>query len=303
MINFEKAQRFGLFFFIALFFIFIGTYVYKYKTRGQAFTYSIDFTGGTQVQFSFSKPLTADGVTFALAQENFHNVIIREFSAQEMIVRVQEFSENVAPTAEKMRKAIESHTEALVEIRQTDSVGAGIGATYWWNALLAIAACLLVMLSYIFIRFCYFGFNMKWSFGFAMGAIGSLFHDALLIMTFCLLCDYEISVNIITAIIIVLGYSINDTIIIFARIRENIHARRSTPLATIITSSIQDTLRRTLLTTISTLLVVVSLMIFGGGILSTLSTALFVGILFGTYSSICVASPIMLFFNRAASTR
>jgi preprotein translocase SecF subunit len=157
----------------------------------------------------------------------------------------------------------------------------------WWASLLAVFVCFLVMSMYILWRFR--------SLGFSLGAVGALVHDALVILTLCLICDYEISTNIIVAILMVLGYSINDTIIIFARIRENVASLRGRSLHDIVNISINETLRRTLLTTFSTLLVVIPLVLFG--VLPSLSVALLVGFIFGTYSSIYVASPIMLLFS------
>lgn len=294
MINFLRYQRLGLFFFVFTIAAFVGAYVYKQQTRGYAFVYSIDFTGGTQVQLGFSKPVTTTQLTAALEQNGFEHPVIREFTPTEFLVRVREFTGDAAGVAGRMKTLLESRLEGIqVDIRQSDSVGAGVGASMWWMALKAIFAGLLVMLIYILCRF--------WVLGFALGAVGSLFHDALVIITFCLIFDYEISINIIAAVLTVLGYSINDTIIIFSRIRENMAGSRTKSLHEIVNISINETLRRTLLTSFFTILVVVSLIIFGGEVLRSLSLALLVGFVFGTYSSICVASPIMLLFTKDRS--
>ena len=173
-----------------------------------------------------------------------------------------------------------------VEIKQTDSVGAGIGATLRLKSLQAILAGLVLMLLFIAFRF--------WSFAYGMGALVSLFHDAVVILAVFLLLDKEISINIIGAIMTILGYSINDTIVIFSRIRQNVKKLHNKSMEEIVNISINETLRRTLLLTAATLLVVISLFLFGGEVLRDFSLALLVGMVFGTYSSIYIANPVML---------
>lgn len=291
MIDFLKYRTFGLFFFVAMVVTFVSVYVYRVKTRGHAFTYSIEFTGGTQVLLAFSKPVESSEVSKILEQENLRTVV-REFSKQEFLVRISHSDYAISEIAEKVKTSLEEKLSGnvIVTIQQVENVGAGIGSTMWNSSLKALFFCLLVMLLYILSRF--------FLLGFAVGAVGALFHDALAILTVCLIFDYEISTSIITAILLVLGYSINDTIIIFARIRENSALLKTRTLAEIVNLSINETMRRTLLTTLSTLLTVVALLIFGGPQFRTLSLMLLVGFVFGTYSSIYIASPLMMLFNR-----
>ena len=168
---------------------------------------------------------------------------------------------------------------------QADSVGPGVGATLRHDSFKAIAIALLLMLLYIAIRF---------KFAFAVGAVVALFHDAFVILAFFLLTNKEISVDVIGAILAVLGYSVNDTIVIFNQIRENMKKLKGMPIDKIVNISISQTLRRTLLTSFATALVVISLLAVGGEALRNLSIALLLGIVFGTYSSIYIASPVML---------
>ncbi len=294
MIDFIRYKNLGLGFFVVLFFIFGAAYFYKQTVRGSGFLYSIDFTGGTQAHIRVSRAVTGADIAQALSQSGFPDAIIREFSATEYVVRVREISEDVGGVAERIRTALESNISDLtVELRQIDSVGSSIGASLWWSCMRAVVVCLLAILIYmLLIRFM--------PLGFALGAVGSLFHDALLMLTFCVIADFEISVQTITAILLVLGYSINDTIIIFSRVRENMIKMRSVSLEAIVNISINETLRRTILTVLSTILVVIPILLFGGEALRTLSSMLLVGFIFGTYSSIYVASPIMLFFTHKA---
>lgn len=287
MINFLRYRPICAFFSLLIFVAFIGGYFYKKAYRGEAFVYSVDFTGGTQVLLGFSKPVTSAQVLSVLEHQGFPGASLREFSSQELLIRVREFADDAKGTAERMKQALESSlTDVSIEIKQVDSVGAGVGATLRWKSIQAVLVALLLMLIYIWWRF--------WSLSYAVGNVVSLFHDAVVILAFFLLFDYEISLNVIGAILAVLGYSINDTIVIFSRIRENVHRLRGRSIEEIVNISINETLRRTLLTSFATILVVVALLIFGGEALRTLSLALLVGMVFGTYSSIYIASPVML---------
>jgi len=291
MINFLKYRTITTIFSATIFAAFIGTYIYKYKTRHEAFIYSVDFTGGTQVLLGFSQPITSSQVVSVLENNGWHGASTREFSKTEMLVRVRAFENDAKGLGDRMKTALEAAVPGLqVEIKQTDSVGAGVGASMRWKSLQAIIVALFLMLLYVWWRF--------WAFSYAIGNVVSLFHDAVVILAFFLIFDYEISLNVIAAILAVLGYSINDTIVIFSRIRENVHKMKNESIEKIVNVSINETLRRTLLTSFATSLVVLALLIFGGEVLRTLALALLVGIVFGTYSSIYIASPVMLLFYK-----
>jgi preprotein translocase subunit SecF len=222
-----------------------------------------------------------------LEQQGWQGAIARDFSSNEILVRVKEFSDDPAGLGEKMKQDLmKAQPDNPVTIQSNDSIGPGVGAEYRSRSLIGIIVGLIAMMIYIALRFR--------SLAFATGAFVSLFHDAIVILAMYLFFDKEISVYVIGAILTVLGYSINDTIVIFARIRENIAKLRGTPIEQIVNISINETLRRTLLTTFATLLVVVALLLFGGETLRSLSLALLVGMVFGVYSTIYIASPVML---------
>lgn len=290
MIDFLKYRYWGFFFFLLTLGAFVGGYLYKMHTRGYSFVYSVDFTGGTQVLLEFSQPVSSEKVIHVLDSAGLTGATTREFSPTKVLVRVKQFEGDAAGLAIRIQKLLESEFNLTVTIDQVDSVGAGIGESMRWKSTQAVAVGLLLMLLYIAFRF--------WSWGFAIGAVVSLFHDALLVLTIFLLFDLEISINVIGAILAVLGYSVNDTIIIFSRIRENMHKLSDTSLEHIVNVSTTETLRRTLLTSFATTLVVVSLVVFGGEVLRGLSLVLLIGFVFGTYSSIFVASPVMLLFSK-----
>lgn len=296
MIDFLKYRYWGFFFFMLTLGSFVGGYIYKMHTRGYSFVYSVDFTGGTQVLLEFSQPVSSEKVIHILDDAGLTGAMTREFAQKtegptKILVRVKQFEGDSAGLAVRIQKILESELSGIsVTIEQVDSVGAGIGESMRWKSAQAVAVGLLLMLLYIAFRF--------WSWGFAIGAVVSLFHDALLVITIFLLFDLEISINVIGAILAVLGYSINDTIIIFSRIRENMRKLGDRSMEDIVNISTTETLRRTLLTSFATTLVVISLVLFGGEVLRGLSLVLLIGFVFGTYSSIFVASPVMLLFSK-----
>lgn len=290
MIDFLKYRPLYAALSVLIFAVFIGGAIYKVKTRGEAFVYSVEFTGGTQVLFKSSTPILSSQVIEILEKNGFSGATTREFSSTELLVRVRQFEGDAKGVGERMRLLLEEQIPGShIEILQTDSVGAGVGASLWWKSTQAIIVVLILMLLYIWWRF--------WSFSYAVGNVVSLLHDAIVILAFFMLFDYEISVNVIGAILAVLGYSINDTIVIFSRIRENVRRMRGSSMETIVNTSINETLRRTLLTSFATSLSVAALVIFGGDVLRTLALGLLVGIVFGTYSSIAIASPVMLMLH------
>ena len=291
MIDFFKYRMLCTLFSLFIFGTFIGTFFYKQYTRGYAFTYSVDFTGGTQVLLRPSKPIGSETIKKILDEHGWKNAVLREdIITNDVFIRVKEYKSDAEGLGERIRSAVESGVEDThVQILSIDSVGAGVGETLRWKSIRTVLLALLIMLLYIGWRF--------WSLSFALGAVFALLHDAIVILTCFLLFDRELSVNIIGAMLLILGYSINDTIVIFSNIKKNL-ASISLGINEIVNLSLNQTLRRTLLTSISTALVVLSLILLGGETLRDLSLALLVGIIFGTYSSIYVASPVMLLLYR-----
>ena len=292
MINFLKYRfvygMFSLMFLLAS----LGVYIYKWQTRGYTFVYSVDFTGGTQVLLKFQKPVDVCELKDIPENNGWKNPITREFSApEEVLVRVSEFSNDPKGLAERMRLAIESKLpENQVTILQNEAVGPGVGQALRWNFFWAVLIALIAILIYIAIRF--------WSFAFAAGAIVALIHDPVAILGVFLMFDREISINVIGVILAVIGYSINDTIVIFSRIRDNLVKMKGATLYEIVNTSINKTLRRSVLTSLATALTVLAMLIFGGEALRDFSLALLIGIVFGTYSSIYIASPVMMWLYK-----
>ena len=267
--------------------VFVGGALYKYHQRGSVFVYSVDFTGGTQLLVDFSKPVNSETVLQILEKNGFSGAAAREFSDHEVLVRVKEFEGDPKGLGQRMQGLLEADlSDTKVAIVQTDSVGAGVGAELRQNTLWAIIISLIGMLLYIWLRFT--------SLSYGVASIVALVHDVVVILSFVMWFDYEVSMNVVGAVLFVLGYSMNDTIVIFARIRENIAKHKGVSVTKLVNLSINETLRRTLLTSFATTLMVGALVVFGGEFLRLLSVSVLIGIVFGTYSSIYIASPVML---------
>lgn len=297
MINFLKYRWIALAFSILIMGTFVGAYIYQRSVHhGTAFNYSVDFTEGIQILSHFSSPVTGEQIVKALEKKGWAGAVAREFSPVEYAIRVKKETSDVQGESEKIKAALEEQIpQTKVVIKETNSVSGSMGDRLRSNSLWAIIISLILMLLYIAMRF--------WSFAYAMGAVVSLFHDAIVMLAVFLVFDKEISLNVIAAILAVLGYSINDTIVIFAKIRENLaKLPASTPLIDVINLSINQTLSRTILTTVSTTLVVIALLIFGGEALRDFSLTLLIGIVFGIYSTIYIATPVLLWLYKDTRT-
>ena len=285
-IDFLKYRYFAAFFSCAL----ILTGIAGYQYHG-GFSYSVDFSGGTQVRLALNKSVGSEQLKSALSKQGWGDVVIRELGSSDVVIRVNEFTTDVAALAEKIKTNLTGQFPDLnVSITEASAVGPAAGQMLLRNGLIALFLGLLLMMGYIAWRF--------WSVAYGVGAVVAIFHDAIAILTVCACFNFEISPNIICAILAVLSYSINDTIIIFARIRENVAKEKGKNIEIIVNESINQTLRRTLLTSFATILATGSLLVFGGEALYTFSLSLIIGIVIGTYSSIYVASPVMLALRR-----
>jgi len=291
MIDFLKYRPYAYVFSFLIIGMFFAGAFYKRVTTGQVFTYSVDFTGGTQILLSMQQPLSGESAARDLAASGIENVVTRDFSATEFLIRLKSFESDSKGLAIRVKDIIEkAHPGNEATIKQVDSVGDGVGKALSRDSIHAVLIALLIMLLFIWFRFRLFSF--------AIGNVISLAHDVIVILSFVMFFNYEISVLVIAAIIFILGYSINDTIVIFARIRENITKLKGKKIEDIVNISLNETLRRTILSSFATSLVVGALVIFGGEVLRTLALSLLVGMVFGTYSSIYIASPAMLLFYK-----
>lgn len=292
MIDFLKWRSASYVFSLTLLLAFAGTCVYRYQTRGHIFSYSIDFTGGVQLLFRADGPIGDISLKDALSLQGWDSATIRTLSGNEFIVRVKEFVSETKGLAQSMLEGLQTtFPEKNIVLLENESVGPGVGETLRWKAMYAVFLGLITLLAYIALRF--------WSFAYGTGAVIALAHDAFILLALILFLDREISVYVIGGILAILGYSINDTIVIFSQIRDTLKKRSGESLENIVNISLNKTLKRTILTSVSTGLPVTIMFLFGGEALHDLSLVLLVGIIFGTYSSIYVASPVMMYIRSA----
>ena len=254
--------------------------------------YGIDFAGGTLVQVKFVQATDAGKIKAALDDLNLGAIVVQRFGddPNEFLIRVQESSgEGEKALSRLISTDLEkSYGKDQVDLRRVEMVGPQVGKDLRQKGLLAIFYAMLGILVYITWRF---------EFRFAVGAIVALVHDVLITLGAFSISGREIDLPIIAAFLAIIGYSLNDTIIVYDRIRENFGKHQKSGFSAVINRSINETLSRTILTSGTTLLVVLALFIFGGGVIHNFAFALLIGILVGTYSSIFVASPVLIFWD------
>jgi len=253
------------------------------------FNYSIDFTGGTQMYLHMDQSLSSTDVQQCISEKFPGEVIVRSLEGSDLIIRIQEFTEATDIGLKIIPVLQERFPTVQFTIQQSESVGPGVGASLWQKSVQAILLSMIAILIYIALRF--------WSFAFSASAVLALLHDALIILALILFLKKSISVNIIGSIVAILGYSINDTIVIFSQIREYIETFRGESFYVIINKAINKTLRRTMLTSISTTIPLIIMYFFGGEALNEFSFILLAGIIFGTFSSLFIATPLLLLFH------
>tara|TARA_Y100001960_G_C14701075_1_gene841658 strand:- start:787 stop:1617 length:831 start_codon:yes stop_codon:yes gene_type:complete len=251
---------------------------------------SIDFTGGTIAQLQFDEEIEIVDLRLKLMQSGFQNTEIVEFgSPKEVLIKMQT-SDSSNEISEKLNKILdESFT-----IRRIESVGPKIGKELQSDAILAIALALSMILLYIGFRF---------DFYYAIGSVLALIHDVLITLGIFSLLSYEIDLSIIAAFLTIVGYSLNDTIVVFDRIRENIPKHVKKTLEEVINVSLNQTLSRTIITSFTTLIVVMVLFYFGGEVIHLFAFALIVGVFIGTYSSMFIASPVIVMLDKKAKNK
>ena len=246
---------------------------------------SIDFTGGTIAQIKFDLAVDVAKLRNTLGEYGFTNAEIIKFGSQEEVLIKTQFSGSSNEISEKLTTALgEKFT-----LRRVESVGPKIGRELQKEALVAIGLALMMILIYIAFRFDAY---------YALGSVAAIIHDVLITLGVFSLLSYEINLSIIAAFLTIVGYSLNDTIVVFDRIRENIPKYMKKTLTEIVNLSLNETLSRTVITSLTTMMVVVILFIWGGEVINLFAFALIVGVFIGTYSSIFVASPVMLYFEK-----
>ncbi len=254
--------------------------------------YGIDFAGGTLVQVQFERQTDAAEINSALGSLDLGVPVVQSFGdgSNEFLIRVERTTGELQGISVQITDTLEqSFGAGQVEVRRVEMVGPQVGKDLRNKGMLAIFYAMLGILAYISWRF---------EFRFAVGAIIALLHDVLITLGMFSLFAKEIDLPIIAAFLAIIGYSLNDTIIVYDRIRENLGKHNKESFTFILNRSINETLSRTIITSGTTLLVVLSLFVLGGGVIHNFAFAMLVGVLVGTYSSIFVASPLLLLWQK-----
>jgi len=255
--------------------------------------FGIDFAGGTLVQLKFENPPALDSIRSGLKEIGLGDSTIQEFgSPNDILIRVERSEGKLEEMGARIKETLEQ-TKGFsgITVERVEMVGPKVGKDLRMKALLSILYAIIGIVIYISWRF---------ELQYAIAAIIALIHDVLITMGAFSVLDKEFTLVLVAAFLTIIGYSLNDTIVVFDRIRENSRRRSKEPLRDIINTSINQTLSRTLLTSGTTLLVVVALFFLGGEIIHDFSFALLVGVVVGTYSSIFIASVFLLYWESRA---
>jgi preprotein translocase subunit SecF len=254
-------------------------------SRGKA-NLGIDFVGGTTVQLSFKEKLPIDQARKALEKGGFQGSSIQEVGGgNKILIRLRE-SEGTSDKVQTMFR--QEFPNNAFDVDSITEIGPVIGQALQRDALVAITVSLLAIIVYIALRF---------EFKFGVAAAIATLHDVLAVLGIFWVLHWEINLLIVTALLTLAGYSLTDTVVVFDRIRENLKRNRKDPLPKLVNSSINEVLSRTIITSLTVVLVLIPLVLFGGDVLHDFSIALLMGVIVGTYSSVFVASPILVVWH------
>jgi preprotein translocase subunit SecF len=293
-IKYWKTAVFGTIAFIALGLVLLG--VHAARHNGQALNRSVEFTGGTSVQLKFAQNAPADVVRSAVDEAGFPGSEVASFGdASAYLVKAppkegDAAAQDAAAVGQRIADVLSKRLpNNPVRVDKSESVGPRVGAELQNKAITAILISFVVTLIYLAIRF-------EWRFGVA--AVIATAHDILTTLAFLAMMRLEISLTVVAAILTVIGYSLNDTIIIFDRVRENLKKQRKESLREVLNRSINETLPRSVLTHATVLAATLALLIFAGEVIRPFSWIMAFGVFTGTFSSIYVAGPILLYIER-----
>jgi len=257
----------------------------------------IDFAGGLVLQIKFSKPVNIAEIRSALETSGSKEAVVQNFGSEnEFLIRVEKSSEELDAVSRKIQTALqERFKDRALEIQRAEVVGPMVGRDLKQKAMWAVGLSLLGIMLYIAFRF------HKISYG--LGGVVSLFHDIIVTYGAISVLNLEYNLSLMAVILTVIGFSINDTIVIFDRVRENMKKMRKTDLVTVFNESINECLGRTILTTGTVMISVLILFFFAGQVLREFTIALIVGVTTGTYSTVYIASPVVLFWEEHVTNK
>ena len=284
-INLSFIPRRKIFFVFSI--LLVVSSIGMYLTNG--LNYGIDFKGGILIEIKTTGgPANVKAMRSNLSGLGIGEIGLQEFGApNEVLIRIQ--AQEGGEKAQQL--AIGQVKTALgsgVEYRRTEFVGPKISEELFWNGVYAVSAAILAILVYVWFRF-------EWQFG--VGAVVALVHDVISTIGIFALLGLEFNLSTVAAILTIAGYSINDTVVVYDRVRENLRRYKSLPFSELLNKSVNETLSRTVVTSVTTLLALTALFVLGGEVISGFSFAMIWGVLVGTYSSICLAVPVLLYMK------
>jgi len=288
MIPFNKYYNQFNIFSIVLIILSLSLLIFK------GLNYGIDFKGGTLIELrSTDNKINVSSLRDSLSQMNLGDVSVKKFGNDLDYLIKFEINDAKNNVIENIKTSLENSYGNNFNFRRVENVGPKVSSELLKSGIIAISLSLAVMLIYIWIRF-------EWQF--SLGAIVALFHDVIVTLGMFSLFSLEINLSIIAAVLTIVGYSMNDTVVIFDRVRENLRKYSDIKIYELTNISINETLSRTLLTSITTLLALLAIYFFGGEILRGFSFAMILGVIFGTYSSIYIANTVLVRLNVTQKT-
>ena len=284
--NFNFVSKFKIANLASIFLTLISLILISFK----GLNYGIDFKGGTLIELRVeSDKITISDIRSAFSNMNLGDLNVKEFGKKgDYLIKFEKKEFNQNNNIKTIKENVVSKLGVDVNFRRIENVGPKVSAELLNSGLLAISLALGAMLFYIWVRF-------EWQF--SLGSITAIFHDVLITLGIFSLLSLEVNLSIVAAVLTIVGYSMNDTVVIYDRIRENLSKYSSSTIEDISNTSINETLSRTIITSITTLLALGSIFVLGGEILKGFSLAMIIGVIIGTYSSIFVASPILKYLK------
>ena len=288
-INFNKYFKIFNIFSSSLILISIVLLLFK------GLNYGVDFKGGTLIELrTTDQQITIFQLRKSFLNMNLGDVNVKEFGKNnDFLIKFEKKENDNKNLISEIKENLNKSIGPGYNFRRVENVGPKVSAELLKSGVIAICLSLVAMLIYIWIRF-------EWQF--SLGAIFALFHDVILTLGVFSLFSFEINLSIVAAVLTIVGYSMNDTVVIFDRVRENLKKFSDIKIFDLTNKSINETLSRTIITSVTTLLALVSIYIFGGHILKGFSLAMILGVIFGTYSSIYIANPVLILLNVTQKT-
>jgi len=257
--------------------------------------YGVDFKGGTLIEIKTNdKNISISDLRKSFNKMNLGDVTVKHFGSEnDFIVKFEKRNSNKSNFIEEIKNKLTNYIGDNYDFRRVENIGPKVSSELLKSGVIAIGLSLAAMLIYIWIRF-------EWQF--SLGAIIAIFHDVIITLGIFSLFSFEINLSIVAAVLTIVGYSMNDTVVIFDRVRENLKKYSDIKIFELTNISINETLSRTIITSITTLIALLSIYFFGGQILKGFSLAMILGVIFGTYSSIYIANPILVLLNVSQKT-